>query len=98
MTDIQLRKLQSAEFRDILARNKVVTIRIFGSVARGADTEQSDMDFLVEFEDTADLLDMVSLKLSLEEFFQKTVHVVTPSSVSKYLRDSITKESVPVYG
>lgn len=93
-----MRKLHSAEFRDILVRNKVVTIRLFGSVAKGADTEQSDLDFLVEFEDAADLLDMVSLKLSLEEFFQKTVHVVTPSSVSKYLHDNIMKESIPVYG
>ena len=53
-------------FKEILKRNKVKSVSLFGSCATGEMREGSDVDLLVDFEEKADLLDMVGLKLDLE--------------------------------
>jgi predicted nucleotidyltransferase len=81
-------------FREILLQSKVKRIAIFGSYAKEKQDDNSDVDFLVEFIDGADLLDQVGLKLELEELLAKKVDVVTPNSLSKYIRDKVIKEAV----
>jgi predicted nucleotidyltransferase len=44
-----------------------LSLRIFGSVARGANRENSDVDFLVEFEPSRTLFDLIALRLDLKE-------------------------------
>jgi len=51
----------------ILKRYGVRRASIFGSVARGEATENSDIDILVEIRSNISLLDFVGLKLELEE-------------------------------
>jgi len=43
---------------EIAAQNGVRRLRVFGSVARGSDDEQSDIDFLVELAPDRSLLDL----------------------------------------
>ena len=81
-------------FREILLQSKVKRIAIFGSYAKEKQDDNSDVDFLVEFIDGADLLDQVGLKLELEELLAKKVDVVTPNSLSKYIRDKVIKEAI----
>jgi predicted nucleotidyltransferase len=50
-------------------------IGIFGSVARGEQTEESDVDVLVEAP-VLDLLSIVGIKRQLEELFGTSVDVV----------------------
>ena len=83
-------------FRDILRRYKVREISVFGSFALGKATEDSDVDFLVRFEKDADLLDQVGLKLDLEELLGRKVDIVTPNSLSKYIRDAVLEQAVPI--
>ena len=83
-------------FKEILKRNKVKSISIFGSWATGEVREGSDVDFLVEFQERADLLDIVGLKLDLEELLGKKVDVVTRNSISPYLRDKIIDQAIPL--
>jgi predicted nucleotidyltransferase len=85
-------------FQDILKKHKVQKISAFGSFAKNLMHEKSDIDFLVEFERTADLLDMVGLKLDLENLFQRKAEIVTPASLNKYIRKRILQEAVPIYG
>ena len=81
-------------FREILRRNKVKSISIFGSYATGEKREDSDIDFLVEFQENSDLLDIVGLKLDLEELLGKKVDIVTQNSISPYLRDRIIEQAI----
>lgn len=53
-------------------------IRVFGSVARGDNREESDIDFLVDFEKGRSLFDLIRFKLDLQELLHATVDVVTP--------------------
>lgn len=46
------------EIRTIALRHKGLAIAVFGSVARGEETSESDIDFLVEFEKGSSLFDL----------------------------------------
>lgn len=70
-------KANSIAIRQIAARHKAVSIAIFGSVARGEDTENSDYDFLVTFEKNSSLLDTAALMNDLEDFLGSHVDVVS---------------------
>jgi predicted nucleotidyltransferase len=86
--------LQHESVWRIFRAYKVRRAAIFGSVARGEATADSDVDLLVDFEKEADLLDQAGLKLELEELLKRKVHVVTPASLSKYIRDAVLNEAV----
>ncbi len=83
-------------FKEALRRNKVKSIAIFGSYATGETCEGSDIDFLVEFHESSDLLDMIGLKLDLEELLVKKVDIVTRNSISQYIRDKIINQAIPL--
>lgn len=54
---------------DAARRNAVLEIWAFGSVARGTDRPDSDIDFLVRFRPGASLLDQAALIADLEDIF-----------------------------
>ena len=69
-------------------------VRLFGSYAKGTAGESSDIDILVTLDSGRTLLDLVALKQDLEDLFGRRVHVVTPLSLSAYIRDSVIREAV----
>lgn len=70
---------------------------LFGSCARGEATEESDLDFVVEFADTSFDLYM-DLKSFLEELFQSRVDLVTIRSIKPRLLPIIQRETVYAQG
>lgn len=71
-------------------------LRVFGSVVRGAATEQSDIDFLVAFEPDRSLLDLIGFKQDLQHLLGRQVDVVSEGGLSPYLRDKILHEAQPL--
>jgi len=53
------------------------SIAVFGSVARGNDHPDSDVDFLVEFEPGSSLLNLMNLQDELEELLGCSVDVLS---------------------
>lgn len=80
----------------VLRRYGVVRAFLFGSVVRGKETPESDVDFLVEFEERRTLLDLSGLKFELQEVLGREVDVVTPGSVHPRLKDRILEEQVEI--
>ena len=82
----------------ILKRHNVKKAAVFGSVARGDSKKNSDIDILIEFENSKDkgLLDLVSLKLDLEEALKRKVDVVEYSTIKPILRKSILENQALV--
>ena len=80
----------------IAKRHGVTRIRVFGSVARGEAHETSDFDFLVAFEPSRSLFDLIALKQDLEVCLGRKVDIVSEGGVSPYLRNRIFKEAVPL--
>lgn len=58
-------------------RHRADNLRVFGSVASGLDTSDSDIDILVTFEPHANLLDLVELQDELENLTGFPVDVVS---------------------
>ncbi len=83
-----------ASERALFERYGVSAVSLFGSVARGESTEESDIDLLVEFSRPIGLLRFVELKRILEEVFGRTVDLVTPKALKPQLRDRILKEAI----
>ena len=70
-------KENSEAIKAIAARHKGLKIAVFGSVARGEDGPDSDVDFLVTFDKGTSLLDLVRLQNALEEFLKIPVDVIS---------------------
>ena len=64
------------EIKGLLARRHALNIKVFGSVARGEDRQDSDVDFLVEFGLGASILDQVHLEHDLRALLNCDVDVV----------------------
>ncbi len=85
---------KSEKFKNLLKAYKVKRAAIFGSYAKGMFRKGSDIDFLVEFQKEADLFDQVGLRIDLKKLFHRDVDVVTPKSLSQYIRRQILEEAV----
>lgn len=62
---------------EIVSRNKACNVAVFGSVARGEDTLESDVDLLVDFLPGASLTDQFRLQEELAILLQTSVDVIS---------------------
>ena len=70
------------------------SIRVFGSVARGEETEESDIDFLVDFPQGYDLFTQrLPLCEKLMELTGRKVDLVPEHELNRHLRDAVLKEA-----
>lgn len=70
-------------------------IRVFGSVARGEERPESDVDFLVEFDPGYDLFaQRLPLTRQLSELLGRPVDLIPEYELNCHLRDSILREAV----
>lgn len=66
-----------ADIKAAVAHHRGLAVAIFGSVARGEEHPQSDLDFLVEFEAGSSLFDLVRLGDDLRVLLGRSVDVVS---------------------
>jgi predicted nucleotidyltransferase len=86
----KLRKLKPF----VATRYKAKEIGLFGSFVRGDQGAGSDIDVLVDFEEGADLFDLMGLSLYLEESLNLKVDVVPKRALRKELQESVLREVV----
>lgn len=85
-----------AELAAIASESGARDIRIFGSVARGEERPNSDIDFIVTLEPGRTLLDLARLEMRLETLFGRPVDVVTESGLREPVRRAALREAVHV--
>lgn len=90
----QLLQEKREKILKIAAGHGAFNIRIFGSVARGEDTDKSDIDFLVEMESDKSLLDRIALIQDLEDYLGCKVDVATVKGLREYFRERILKQAI----
>ena len=78
------------------ARHGARNVRVFGSVARGDDHPESDIDLLVDFEPKRSLIDLVGLQLDIEALLGRRADVITEASLGIHLRERILAEARPL--
>jgi len=91
-----MNKDQIEEIKDtlieVLKKYGVKRAALFGSIVRGEAIQDSDIDLLVEFEGRKSLLDLVGLKLELQELLGREVDVITYKSIHPLLKERILSE------
>jgi predicted nucleotidyltransferase len=83
---------------DICRQHDVSMIGVFGSMARGEERKESDIDLLVRFSKRKSLLAVVRLERELSEALGRKVDLLTEGALSPYLRERILNEMRVVYG
>ncbi len=79
--------------KNLLKKHKVRQIGLFGSYVRNEQTEDSDIDLLVELEDGTTLFDIIELEEMLTGLFGKKVSIVSKNGLSKYIGPYILREA-----
>lgn len=82
--------------RAIIARSPFGNPRIFGSVARGEDDAESDLDLLVDAADTASLFDLAGLEQELSRFLGVRVEVLTQGCLGPRIVDAVMRDARPL--
>jgi len=81
----------------VLVKHKAVRAGLFGSFAKGAARQDSDIDILVDLgASRLSLLDFVGIKLELEDVTGRKVDLVEYSTIKPLLKERILKEEVPI--
>lgn len=68
-------------------------LRVFGSVARGTDDVDSDIDFLVSYPKEYDLFAQIDLMNDLSDMFHRKVDVVEERSLHRVIKEHVLKEA-----
>ena len=85
---------KSEIINEIAAKHGAYDIRIFGSISRGDDNEESDIDILVKTRDKTSPWFPGGLIADLEELLGRRVEVVTEKGLNKLIREKVLNEAV----
>jgi uncharacterized protein len=86
------------ELRKVCRENDIQTLSVFGSVARGENNEDSDVDLLAKFESPKSLFELIDIEENLSKIFGgKKTDLVTEAFLSPFIRDSIKKEAKTIF-
>ena len=86
-------KAHRKEILQIAARNGAINVRLFGSVARGDNTPESDIDFLVNLEAGRSLMDLARLLRELNTLLGHPVDVVTEAGLRSRIKPQVLAEA-----
>ena len=84
------------KIRDIALNHRVNNVRVFGSAARGDDTDDSDLDLLVDPTQETTLMDIGAIRLELRKLLGIPVDILTPRSLPLKFRQHVIDEATPL--
>jgi len=74
----------------------IKNLNLFGSVARGDNSNDSDIDILVEFYKTPDLLTFIEIEEYLSKTLNQKVDLVIKRKLKPQLKETILKEAIAI--
>ena len=90
----EIRQVLSLQKQSICEIYRITEIGIFGSYARGDETETSDIDILVDYQTAPTLIMLVDLRDYLSQLFGIKVDVVTKNGLKPRIRERVLAEVV----
>jgi len=84
------------EILHVAARHGAGNVLLFGSVARGEETPESDVDLLVDVTGETTPWFPGSLVADLEQLLERPVQIVIRRSLSPLIRESVLREAIPL--
>lgn len=84
--------------REVCERYGVASLEVFGSVARGEDRLESDVDLLYVLKPDARLgFRLFDLEDEFATLFGRPVDLVARKAINKYIREQVLAEAQPLY-
>jgi len=84
------------EIRRIALSHRVTNVRVIGSALHGDDTEDSDLDLLVEPTSETTLMDIAKIQVEVAKLLNISVDVLTPNALPDKFRAQVMTEAVTV--
>ena len=82
----------------VLSSYGIAMASIVGSIATGEDTEESDLDLVIEIRNPMSLLTFSALKIELEELLNRKVDLMERSALKPRLKQSILSNEIMIFG
>jgi predicted nucleotidyltransferase len=89
-------KAHRDEVKEIVLSHRVKNVRVFGSVLLGEDTDDSDLDLLVDPTPNTTLMDIGAIRYKLHKLLGVPVDVLTPKALPVTFRDRVINEAQPL--
>lgn len=98
MSTLEAIRTRANEIRAIATAHGARDVRVVGSVARGTDREDSDLDLLVTFDPGVGLLEHAKLVLELEQLLRRKVDVASVRGVRPAVLRALETDAKPLGG
>ena len=85
-----------AAIRRVVEAHHACNARVFGSVLRGEDTDDSDLDILVDPTPETTLMDVAAIQVELQTLLGVSVDVLTPRALPDKFRSTVLAQAVEV--
>lgn len=85
-----------AEIRRVVESHRARNARVFGSVLHGLDTDNSDLDILIDPTPETTLMDVAAIQVELQRLLGVPVDVLTPRALPVGFRGRVLAEAIPV--
>lgn len=82
--------------RRVVTSHRACNPRVFGSVVHGEDTEDSDLDILIDPTPETTLFDIGAIRHELLQLLGVPVDVLTPKALPEKFRATVLSQAVPV--
>lgn len=90
-------QLHRDAIRRVVQNNDACNPRVFGSVLHGEDTDDSDLDILVDpIDGRTSLVSLARIKREIEQILGVKTDIQTPLSLHERFRKSVLQEAIPV--
>lgn len=96
MLTLSILAQKRGEILSLAERYRTGDVRVFGSVARGQNSEASDVDLLVKTRPGCSLLDLGGLLEDLQDLLGCRVDLVTEDGLKPRLRSRVLREALPL--
>ncbi len=82
--------------RQIVKSHNAVNARVFGSVLKDSDHEDSDLDILVDPTPDTSMFDIGAIRFELKALLGVSVDVLTPNAIPEKFRDEVLSTAMPI--
>ena len=89
--------LQQPSAKNLYRNQGVNYLGLFGSYARGEATTNSDIDLLIDFDQSKSLFELADISLFLKSLLGQKVDLIDRDSIKKALKPYIEQDLITVY-
>jgi hypothetical protein len=95
---MSLSNFQIKTIKNFFSKQPVLKAYLFGSYSLGSETENSDIDLLVELDYSQPIgLEFIQMQLDLQKLLSKKVDLISARGLSKYIQPILDKEKKLIY-